>query len=70
MPSICMDMDRDTSARNRGFETVLKWIVDNLDQPLTLERIANHTGLSTYHFSRLFTIYMGRSAWPTSDICD
>jgi len=40
---------------------VLAWIEDNLDQPLTLERIANQAGLSTYHFSRLFTIHMRRS---------
>jgi AraC family transcriptional regulator len=54
-------MDREVSARSREFEAVLAWIEDNLDRRLTLERIASHAGLSTYHFSRLFTIYMGRS---------
>lgn len=54
-------MDRAANSRCRQFEEVLAWIVDNLDQPLTVERIANHAGLSAYHFSRRFTIHMGRS---------
>lgn len=54
-------MDREISARSREFELVRAWIIDNLDQPLTVERIAKHAGLSAYHFSRLFTIHMGRS---------
>lgn len=37
------------------------WIERQLDEPLTLERIADHSGLSSYHFSRLFTARMGRS---------
>jgi AraC family transcriptional regulator len=54
-------MHRDITARSREFKVVLSWIAENLDRPLTVERIANHAGLSTYHFSRLFTIRMGRS---------
>lgn len=54
-------MDRKISARTGEFGAVLAWIEDNLGQPLTLERIANQAGLSTYHFSRLFTIHMRRS---------
>jgi AraC family transcriptional regulator len=54
-------MDREISAGSREFGGVLAWIENNLDQRLTLERIANHARLSTYHFSRLFTIHMGRS---------
>lgn len=56
-----MNMDLGSSSRNREFEAVLAWIERSLDQPLTLERIANHAGLSTYHFSRLFTVHTGHS---------
>ncbi|MDE1148032.1 MAG: AraC family transcriptional regulator [Azospirillaceae bacterium] len=40
---------------------LLAWIEDNLDQPLTLEAIADRAALSPYHFSRLFTARLGRS---------
>ncbi|MFL6700528.1 MAG: helix-turn-helix domain-containing protein [Vitreoscilla sp.] len=40
---------------------LLAWIEQQLDEPLTLERIAERAGLSPYHFSRLFTARMGRS---------
>lgn len=43
------------------FAGVLAWIERELDQPLTLARIAARAGLSPYHFSRLFTARMGRS---------
>lgn len=43
------------------FIRLLAWIEERLDEPLTLERIAQHAGLSAYHFSRLFTARMGRS---------
>jgi AraC family transcriptional regulator len=40
---------------------VVDWIEQHLDQPLTLERVAQRAGLSPYHFSRLFTARIGRS---------
>ena len=43
------------------FIALVAWIEQQLDEPLTLERIAARAGLSPYHFSRLFTARMGRS---------
>ena len=43
------------------FKDILAWIEQQLDQPMSLERIARQAGLSPYHFSRLFTARMGRS---------
>ncbi|UAJ09686.1 AraC family transcriptional regulator [Polymorphobacter megasporae] len=40
---------------------VVDWIEAHLDEPLTLDAIADHSGRSPYHFSRLFTARMGRS---------
>lgn len=40
---------------------ILQWIEENLHEPLTVERISQHAGLSAYHFSRLFTAHTGRS---------
>jgi AraC family transcriptional regulator len=37
------------------------WIEQHLDDPLTVEIIADRAGLSPYHFSRLFSARMGRS---------
>jgi AraC family transcriptional regulator len=54
-------MDRATIPLTDQFATVADWIEQQLDEPLTLERIAERAGLSPYHFSRLFTARMGRS---------
>jgi len=54
-------MDRATLPLTDQFPTVVDWIEQQLDEPLTLERIAERAGLSPYHFSRLFTARMGRS---------
>ena len=43
------------------FADLVRWIEQHLDDPLTLDRIAQQAGLSPYHFSRLFTARMGRS---------
>lgn len=40
---------------------VVDWIEAHLDDPLSLDAIADRSGLSPYHFSRLFTARMGRS---------
>lgn len=40
---------------------IVDWIEQQLDQPLTLEQVAQRAGLSQHHFSRLFTARMGRS---------
>ena len=50
-------MDSDTDP----FKDVIAWIEQQLDQPLTLDRVAARAGLSPFHFSRLFTARMGRS---------
>ena len=52
--------DMDTGNPTR-LEEVIDWIERNLDQPLTLDQIAAKAGLSTFHFSRLFTARMSRS---------
>lgn len=49
------------SHHRQDFESILAWIEAELEQPLTLETIARHAGLSPYHFSRLFTARTGRS---------
>ena len=54
-------MDRATLPLTDQFPAVVDWIEQQLDEPLTLERIAERAGLSPYHFSRLFTARMGRS---------
>ena len=40
---------------------VLDWIERHMDEPLTVDGIAAQAGLSPYHFSRLFSVRMGRS---------
>jgi AraC family transcriptional regulator len=54
-------MDRADFPVTDRFPSLVDWIEQQLDQPLTLERIAARAGLSPYHFSRLFTARMGRS---------
>lgn len=54
-------MDRTDIPLTDAFSAVVEWIEQQLDEPLTLERIAERAGLSPYHFSRLFTARMGRS---------
>lgn len=43
------------------FVPLVAWIEERLDEPLTLELIAQRAGFSAYHFSRMFTARMGRS---------
>ena len=54
-------MDSATPDPTDPFIALVAWIEQQLDDPLTLERIALRAGLSPYHFSRLFTARMGRS---------
>ena len=54
-------MDSATSTDPDPLIALVAWIEQQLDQPLTLERVAARAGLSPYHFSRLFTARMGRS---------
>jgi len=54
-------MDRANIPVTDLFPALVEWIEQQLDEPLTLERIAAQAGLSPYHFSRLFTARMGRS---------
>lgn len=54
-------MDRLTFPVLDPLAGLIGWIESQLDEALTLERIAAHAGLSPYHFSRLFTARMGRS---------
>ena len=54
-------MDRMRPPEPDLFIAVVAWLEQQLDEPLTLEQVAAHAGLSTHHFSRLFTARMGRS---------
>lgn len=54
-------MERANLPPEDSFGAVVAWIEQQLDEPLTLARIAAWAGLSPYHFSRLFTARMGRS---------
>ena len=54
-------MDSPTAPATDAFAALVAWIEQQLDGPLSLERIAARAGLSPYHFSRLFTARMGRS---------
>lgn len=51
--------------------TMLAWINDHRDEPLTLERIAARAGYSPFHFARLFAIWqlvlVLSQIWPFSD---
>lgn len=55
--------DSPTGAAPTGdpLAAIVAWIEQQLDHPLTLERIATQAGLSPHHFSRQFTARMGRS---------
>ena len=55
-------MDSATPDPTDPFIALVAWIEKQLDEPLTLDQIAARAGLSTHHFSRLFTARMGRSA--------
>ena len=54
-------MDSANSDPTDPFIALVAWVEQQLDEPLTLDRIAAQAGLSPYHFSRLFTARMGRS---------
>lgn len=58
-------MDSTTPLATDPLPAVVAWIEKQLEkqlgQPLTLEQVAAHAGLSAHHFSRLFTARMGRS---------
>jgi len=54
-------MDQPNSRRIDDLFPLVEWIERHLDDPLTLDHIADQAGLSPYHFSRLFTARMGRS---------
>ena len=54
-------MDSATPSSTDPFVALVAWIEQQLDEPLTLDRIAAQAGLSPHHFSRLFTARMGRS---------
>jgi len=44
-----------------NIERALGFIRENLEKPLTLEEIAKESGMSKYHFSRVFKASAGRS---------
>lgn len=54
-------MDPSNPSQTDSFNMLLAWIESQLHEPLTLEQIASRAGLSPFHFSRLFTIRLGRS---------
>lgn len=55
-------MNQPMPHRTPGLVTVLAWIEQHLDDPLSVETIAARANLSPYHFSRLFSAAMGRGA--------
>lgn len=46
---------------NRQVNEILLYIGAHLSEPLTLQRIADHFFISSYHLSHLFKKYMGRT---------
>jgi len=54
-------MDQPNPHRMEGLIHLAEWIERHLEDPLTLDQIADQAGLSPYHLSRLFTARMGRS---------
>ena len=40
-------------------DTIVKWIDDNLHQPLRIDDIARHAGYSKWHLQRLFLSIKG-----------
>ena len=42
-------------------DTIVKWIDDNLHQPLRIDDIARHAGYLKWHLQRLFLQYKGES---------
>lgn len=42
-------------------EAAISYIHRNLDEPITLTKIAKHVGYSSYHFLRLFKMQTGLS---------
>mgnify|MGYP003365239994 CR=1 FL=1 len=54
-------MTGNSTHQARRVVGILQWIEENLHEPLSVERISRHAGLSAYHFSRLFTAHTGRS---------
>ncbi|MCW8877107.1 MAG: AraC family transcriptional regulator [Kangiellaceae bacterium] len=49
--------------QERRLKAVEKYIEDNLDQPLSLERLSNIACYSTFHFHRLFSSFLGESVY-------
>ncbi len=47
----------------RQLKTLLAWVQEHLETPLTVEAMAARTGLSTAHFSREFKRSMGVTPW-------
>lgn len=47
--------------RHPGLERAIRFMDENLDQPLTLERIAQTMYVSRFHFARMFRLVTGES---------
>ena len=47
--------------RHPGLERAIRFMDENLDQPLTLERIAQTMFVSRFHFARMFRLVTGES---------
>ena len=54
-------MGTTTPLAEDPFIDLLAWIENQLDQPLTLDKVAARAGCSPFHLSRVFTARMGRS---------
>lgn len=47
------------SSRSKAIENAIAYITEHFSEPLTLEQIADVSGLSPYHFTRVFTTETG-----------
>ena len=51
---VCEQPREDNTDQSARIEETLSFINENIDQPLTLETLAQHASLSTFYFSRVF----------------
>lgn len=43
--------------------SILDWIEDNLESPLSLEKVSERSGYSKWHLQRMFKKETGHSLW-------
>ncbi len=63
MKSLDNQKQEEDPEGNCHVEAAVDFMKNNLHLPLSLEDMAQAAGLSKYHFSRVFTAFMGISPW-------